>query len=314
MNGFDMGSHVFSLLPIFLAYQTKQMFLLYFIVVTTFISLLYHSDENIISLHIDEFSSSALIIVTMMIYMDEIYKATYLAIALLLAVVIVDYYTHIDIVQFFVGMIAVVSIVVFFYERKTLKVTPQRLKVKNAYFISFLTTQFIAIAFFLWDKDPYAHSLWHLFAFVSLGSAIAHIHESDETMKRQVFYCLGSVPTRIFISIILIHWDTANYPHNMPVALGTLILAVGLIIKPLKDTWNGSISVIKFLHGVSYVLISVFLLLDIRNNVRIAGVWLLVDTILSAFVWYKKNKPLMQAVSNTETPVYKKIQLENLRF
>lgn len=290
------------------------MFLLFFILATTIISLLYHSDENIISLHIDEFSSSALIIVTMMIYMDGIYNATYLAIALLLAVVIVDYYTHIDIVQFFVGMVALVSIFVFFYERRTLKVIPQRLKVKNAYFMSFVTTQIIAIAFFLWDKDPYAHSLWHLFAFVSLGSAIAHIHENDETMKRRVFYCLGSVPTRIFISFILIHWGTADYPHNIPVAIGTLILAVGLIIKPLKDTWNGSKSLIKFLHGVSYVLISVFLLLDIRNNVRNAGVWLFVDTILSAFVWYKKNKPKIQPVSNKETPEYKKIQLENLRF
>lgn len=314
MNGFDMGSHFFSLLPIFMAYKTNQMFLFYFTLVTAIVSLVYHSDENIVSLHVDEFASSALIIVTLMVYMDEIYKATYLSIVLLLAVVLVDYYTQIDIVMFFVGIVAAASTIVFVYERRTLKVKPQRLKVKNAYFISFVTTQAIAIAFFLWDKDPYAHSLWHLFAFVSLGSAIAHIHENDEKMKRQVFYCLGSIPSRVFISVIFIHWDTAVYPHNIPVAIGFIVLALALITKSLKDTWVRYSSLIKLMHGVSYILASVFLLLGTSNNVRIAGVCFLVDTIVSAFAWYNKNKPLLQAVSNKEVPEYKKIQLENLRF
>ena len=290
------------------------MYLLYFTISTSVISLIYHFDENAISLHIDEFASSALIIVTFMVYMDSMYKATYITIALLLVVVLIDYYTQIDIVMFFVGVAVLVSICVFLYERRTLEVTPQRLKVRNTYFVSFVVTQLIAIAFFLWDKDPYAHSLWHLFAFTSLGSAIAHIHENDENMKRQVFYCLGSVPSRIFISFIFIHWDTAEYPDNIPVAVGALFLALILFIKPLKDTWDGSTSLFKFLHGVSYVLISVFLFLETKNNVMIAGVCLLVDTIISAYVWYNKNKPLMQTVSNKETPVYKKIQLENLRF
>ena len=314
MNGFDMGSHFFSLLPIFIAYKTKQMFLLYFTLATTIISLVYHSDENIVSLHIDEFASSALIIVTLMMYMDKVYKATYLAIALLLAVVIVDYYTEANVVPFFVGMVIVVSTMVFLYERRTLKVIPQRLKVKNAYFISFVTTQFTATAFFLWDKDPYAHSLWHLFAFVSLGSAIAHIHENDEIMKRQIFYCLGSIPSRIFISIILIHWDTAVYPHNIPVAIVFIVLALALITKSLKDPWGGFRSLIKLLHSVSYIISSVIILLGTSNNVRIPGVWFLVDTILSAFTWYNNNKPMLKAVSNKETTENKKIQLENLRF
>lgn len=314
MNGFDMGSHVFSLLPIFVAYRTRQMYLLYFTVATAIISLIYHFDENAISLHIDEFASSALIIVTFLAYMDEIYKPTYFAIALLLVVVLIDYYVQTNIVIFFVGMVAVAAILVFFYERKTLKETPRRLRMDNAYFISFVSTQLIAIAFFLWDKDPYAHSLWHMFAFISLGSAIAHVHENDENMKRKAFYCLGSIPSRVFISAILIHWNTAVYPHNLPVAVGALLLALLLFIKPLKDAWDGSTSVLKFLHGVSYVLISVFLFLDTNNNVLFAGVWLLVDTISSAYVWYNKNKPLLQTISNSETPVYKKIQLENLRF
>lgn len=313
MNGFDIGSHIFSLLPIYMSYRTKQLYLLYFTIITTIISLIYHVDENAISLHVDEFASSALIIVTFMVYMDEVYKPTYLAVALLLAVVIIDYYTQWDIVMFFVGLIALISIAVFFYERRTLEETPHRLKMKNAYFASFIITQIIAIAFFLWDKDPYAHSLWHLFAFVSLGSAIAHIHENDENMKRKVFYCLGSIPSRIFISAILIHWDTAVYPDNIPIAVGSFILALALLIKSLKDPWDSK-SLFKVLHGVSYMIISVFLFLNTKNNVMIAGVWLIVDTILSAFVWYEKNKPMWQPISNTETPVYKKIQLENLRF
>ena len=309
MNEFDMASHLFAVLPMYMAYVTKQMYLLYFTIITTIISLAYHSDENSISLHLDEFASCALIIVTFMAYVNDVYKPTYIALTLLLAVVLIDYYADVDIVNFFVGLTVFTAMLIFFYERRTLKETPQRLKIRDAYFISFISTQIIAVAFFLWDKDPYAHSLWHLFAFVSLGSAIAHIHENDEDVKRKVFYVLGSVPSRLFTSAILIHWSTAEHPNNLPVAIGTVALALVLLAKPVRNMRKGDYFLL--LHGLSYVCIAIFLFIRMENNALIAGVWLLVDTIVSGYMWYKRGQVEKPEV---ETPKYKKLQLQNLRF
>lgn len=309
MNGFDMASHLFAALPMYMAYRTQQVYLLYFTVVTTIISLIYHSNENDISLHLDEFASCALIVVTFMTYVNNVYKPTYVALALLLAVVIIDYYSGLDIINFYVGFAAFVALMIFLYERRTVKEMPQRLKVKDAYFISFVVTQFMAVAFFLWDKDPYAHSLWHLFAFVSLGSAIAHIHENDEDVKRKVFYILGSIPSRLFISAILIHWSTAQDPDNLPVALGTVALALVMLAKPVRDMWKGERSYFLLLHGLSYIVIAVFLFIHMDNNAMIAGIWLIVDTILSGYMWYNRKEEV-----KVTPPRFKKIQLQNLRF
>lgn len=307
MNGFDMASHLFAILPAYMAYRTQQMYLLYFTIVTTIISLIYHSNENNISLHLDEFASCALIVVTFMTYVNDVYKPTYVAIALLLAVVIVDYYSGLDIINFYVGFAVFAALVIFLYERRTVKEMPQRLKVKDAYFISFIVTQFMAVAFFLWDKDPYAHSLWHLFAFVSLASAIAHIHENDEDVKRKVFYTLGSIPSRLFISAILIHWSTAEHPSNIPVALGTLALALILLAKPVRDMWKGERG--NLLHGLSYVVIAIFLFMHMDNNAMIAGIWLIVDTFISFYMWYNRKNEV-----KVTPPRFKKLQLQNLRF
>jgi hypothetical protein len=307
MNGFDIASHLFAALPMYMAYVTKQTYLLYFTLITTIISLAYHSDENNFSLHLDEFASCALIVVTFMTYVNDVYRPTYVALGFLFVVVLIDYYSDMDIINFYVGLTVFVAMVIFFYERRTLKETPQRLKVRDAYFISFITTQLIAVAFFLWDKDPYAHSLWHLFAFVSLGSAIAHIHENDEDVKRKAFYVLGSIPSRLFTSAILIHWSTAENPDNIPVAVGTLLLAMVLLIKPVRDMRN---NYFLLLHGISYIAIAVFMFVNMKNNALIAGVWLIVDTIISGYMWYIRGR----VVKTTTPPTYKKLQLQNLRF
>lgn len=310
MNGFDLASHLFSALPLYMAYTTRQTYLLYFTIITTLISLVYHTDENNISLHLDEFASCALIVVTFMTYVNDVYRPTYVALGLLLVVVIVDYYAKLDIINFYVGLVAFIALLIFFYERRTVKEMPQRLKVKDAYFISFVVTQCMAVAFFLWDKDPYAHSLWHLFAFVSLGSAIAHIHENDEDIKRKAFYVLGSIPSRLFISAILIHWSTAENPDNLPVAVGTLFLAAVLLIKPVRDMWKGDRSYFLLLHGISYIAIAVFMFTNMKNNAMVAGVWLILDTIISGYMWYNRGR----VVKTIITPEYKKLQLQNLRF
>ena len=316
MNGFDLASHVFALLPLYMAYITKQTHLLYFTLLTTVISIAYHANENNFTLHIDEFASCALIIITFMAYLNEVYKPMYIAIALLLVVVVIDYYVDMDLVTLFLGATVFVAVVIFLWERQTLEETPQRLKVKDVYFASFISTQLIAVAFFLWDKDPYAHSLWHLFAFVSLGSAIAHIHEKDENLKRIVFYCLGSIPSRLFVAAILIHWRSAEIPHNIPLAVGTFVLALVLLAKPVRDMWRGR----SYLHGLSYVGIAVVAFTR-GENMFIMGIWLAVDTVLSAYVWYKKNKLKFNDILNNPQapkepvqPKFKKLQLHNLRF
>ena len=307
MNGFDLASHLFAALPLYMAYTTKQMYLLYFTLVTTVISIVYHSNENNLSLHLDEFASCALIVVTFMTYVNDVYRPTYVALGFLFVVVLIDFYSDMNLINFYVGFTVFVAMVIFFYERQTLQETPQRLKVRDAYFVSFVATQIMAVAFFLWDKDPYAHSLWHLFAFVSLGSAIAHIHENDDDVKRKVFYVLGSIPSRLFISAILIDWSTADQPYNIPVAIGTLLLALILLVKPVRRMFKGDYFLL--LHGISYIIIALFLFLHMENNARIAGVWLIVDTIISGYMWYRK-KPVIKTVETT----YKKLQLQHLRF
>lgn len=303
MNGFDLASHGFAALPIYMAYVTKQYYLLAFTTVAAIISFIYHLNETKLSLVFDEFASCALIVVTFMVYMNHVYKPTYVALAVLLIVVIIDYNVEADLVDYFVGVVVLIAVLVFLYERKTLTERPQRLKVKDAYFASFLCTQIIAVAFFIWDKDPYAHSLWHLFAFVSLGSAIAHIHENDVDSKRVIFYCLGSIPSRLFLSAIFIHWRTASYPDNLPVAIGTILLGIPMIARS-----KGASALA--LHGLSYIVIGGIIFLT-KDNMLIAGIWLLGDTLVSGYVWYGKNK--VHHIPKPQ-PKYNKIQLENLRF
>lgn len=320
MNGFDLASHFFAILPMYIAYITKQHKLLVFTAIATIVSFIYHLNETKISLLFDEFASCALIIITFMVYMNQVYKPTYVAIGLLLVVVVVEYYVNLDLIDFFVGITVFVAVMIFFYERKTLKETPHRLKMKDTYFISFISTQIIAVAFFIWDKDPYAHSLWHLFAFVSLGSAIAHIHESDEDLKRVLFYCLGSIPSRLFIAAIFIHWRSSTYPDNVPIAVGSIVLGLPMVARPIMWFLRGDSSTTALvLHGFSYIGIGVMAFLT-GENMLFVGVWLILDTIASAAVWYRKNKGMVTLIQTT-TPnenmsesKYKKIQLENLRF
>ena len=321
MNGFDLVSHMFAILPMYMAYVTKQTYLLVFTAIATIISFIYHLNETKLSLVFDEFASCALIVVTFMVYMNNVYKPTYIALAVLLIVVIIDYYVEADLVDFFVGLVVLVAVLVFLYERNTLTERPQRLKVKDAYFASFLSTQIIAVAFFIWDKDPYAHSLWHLFAFVSLGSAIAHIHENDEELKRIVFYCLGSIPSRLFIAAIFIHWNSATYPNNIPIAIGCIVLGLPMLAKQSMTYFKGNfVNTGIMVQGVLYIGIGLMALLKGENMLSV-GIGLATSTVISAYTWYRKNKDKFDDTSinpwasNPEpVPKYKKLQLENLRF
>jgi hypothetical protein len=61
---------------------------------------------------------------------------------------------------------------------------------------------------------------------------------------------------------------------------------------------------------LSYVAIAVFLFVRMDNNAMIAGVWLLLDTVVSGYMWYRRDKPR----ETVQTPKYKTLQLQNLRF
>lgn len=319
MNWFDLVSHFFAALPLYMAYKTNQTELLVFTAITAIISIIYHLHETNLSLLFDEFASCALIVVTFMVYLNQVYKPTYIAIALLVILVLIEYIYNISIINFFVGISVLTAMFIFLYERRTTKDTPQRLKINDAYFISFIITQTIAVAFFVWDQDPYAHSFWHLFAFVSLGSAIAHIHENDADLKRVVFYCLGSIPTRLFLSAVFIHWRTASYPNNLPVAIGAILLGIPMVARPVMQLVRGDTFAKKLaLRGLSYIGIGGIIFLK-KDNMLIAGIWLIIDTLISGYVWYGMNKDMVKYFNGkgykpVVEPKYKKIQLENLRF
>lgn len=294
MNAFDIVSHIFAVLPIFVALKARLYHLFAFTLLAVFVSVWYHVDEsNDIMRHADEFFSSALIIVTFMLYMDQVYRPTYVAVSFLFVVVIVDYAMHVSIVQFYVGVTILAAMTIFIYEKYTYSVLPRRLQADDPYFVSFIVCQIIAVAFFLWDKEPYAHSLWHLFAFTSLASVIAHIHEENEDDKRKQFYLLGSIPSRLFIAAIFVHWRDIVYPDNMPLALGAALLGVSIAMKSKR--------------GLSYIILSTILLVQIERNGIIAGVWLSADTLVSLWMWSQKKEETRQVQ-------FQKVQLKNLRF
>ena len=109
----------------------------------------------------------------------------------------------------FLALIIVVSIYLF-YREKQKNTNERRFNMKDPFFFSFFLTQLLAVLFFLWD-EPYMHSLWHLFAFVSLGSVIVHSGntETDEREKL-IFYCLSSLPSRFFIAWIFMDWESGD--------------------------------------------------------------------------------------------------------
>ena len=64
------------------------------------------------------------------------------------------------------------------------------------------------------------------------------------------------------------------------------------------------------LHGLSYVGIAIFLFIHMDNNAMIAGIWPIVDTTISGYMWYKRQVTQPEV----KPPKFKKLQLQNLRF
>lgn len=310
MNGFDMLTHLFSILPISISYYYGETLICIFIIIAALISLIYHSDEtNKEFHHLDHFFSSSLIILTFILYLEHAYKLTVVSLVLLAAFVIIEYVNDINIIEWFVGVVIVASIAVFFYE-KYRDNPSRRFDYKNFYFLGFFFTQLLAVGFFVWDQEPYAHSFWHLFAFTSLGAVLAHTcsltNESPKTPEdmefdRTVFYWLGSVPSRLYISYVLLDWASTSNTKAFPVAITFLLLAVSMVVQRKSFHARTKATSYSIIAGVMFF----------GDHIDLAGGILVADTILSAAGWFTRKEEKKE--THTYTKV-KKIELAELVF
>ena len=308
-----MVTHFFALLPISISYYYGETLICIFIVISTLVSLVYHSDESNRELHYsDHFFSNALIILTFILYLDHAYKLATVLMALLAVFVIVEYNNDVNIIPFFVGFVCACAVVMFFYEKVVVKNSSSRFNYRNAYFLSFFVTQIIAVGFFVWDEDPYAHSFWHLFAFTSLASVLAHVCsldcESEKTTEnrhidRILFYWLGSLPSRFYISAVLLHWGSTTNMKALPLAITFLFLASSMVVQRKSPHAK--------MKATSYSIIAGVLFFG--DQISLAGGILLADTILSAAGWFARKKTV-EKIKYEPVKKVEQMELKNLVF
>ena len=286
MNVFDLVSHFFALLPIYLAYAYKLSYLFVLSVFTVFVSLLHHwYPENVLFTHIDEFFASSLIFISFLVYIEDAYIFASASVFLLLFVVYFDVFVDIDLVTIFVGLVVFCTFFMFAYEREIQHSKKKVYNIWNPYFLSFLSTQFLAIGFYLWgayDSDePYAHAFWHVFAFVSFASLIVHVSKNpNETINRVSFYWLGSIPCRLFITWVFIDWGKASWESRTPVIVVFFLLSLPVVLrrKPLASLEN--------MVGVLYIIVTAFI---VSGSMSAAGWILLASTCVSSAAWFMRN-------------------------
>lgn len=293
MNNFDVVSHFFAVLPIFLTFMYDLTYLGIFSTITVIMSLVHHwYPENDYLTHVDEFFASALIFVAFLVYVENTYVYAGSSVVLLFFVVYFDIFVDVDLVTIFVGIIVFATVSMFLYDKEIRKVKRSVYDVWNPYFISFITTQLMAIVFYLWGAyepdQPYAHSFWHVFAFVSFGSLVVHISPNkNDILNRVSFYWLGSVPCRLFIAWVLIDWETASWESRLPVFFVFSILVVPILLKIPRMS-------LRFVISLLYVALVVLILL---GDMYSAG-WVLVSsTIVSMGDWFVKNNLAMEALA-----------------
>lgn len=287
MNAFDLVSHFFALLPIYLTYAYRLPYLLVLSVFTVLVSLLHHwYPENNLFTHIDEFFASSLIFITFLVYIENAYVFASASVFLLLFVVYFDVFVDIDLVTIFVGLVVFCSFFMFAYDREIRHAKNKVYDIWNAYFISFLSTQALAIGFYLWGAydvdEPYAHAFWHVFAFVSFASLVVHISENpNETLNRVLFYWLGSIPSRLFISWVFIDWGKASWDSRAPVVVIFLLLAVPIVLRRSPELFSLETAV-----GVLYVIVNALIIAGLMSA---AGWVLLSSTCVSSAAWFMRN-------------------------
>jgi len=302
-NWFDVVSHIFAALPISLSVYYSQYFILVFMILATAVSLIYHYDESIEEMHyLDHFFSSGLISITFLFYLEHRYKLTAAVMACLAGFAVVEYVNDINIIIWFVGVVALGSIGLFIYEKFYKKNKSRRFNYMEIYFIAFFFTQIIAIFFFLWDKDPYSHSFWHLFAYTSLGSVISHCGSpkdvpktiDDKKIERILFYWLASLPSRVYIAYVLMDWGSTTDENSLPIGITFLLLAGSMVANRKSEHARNKALAYSVIAGVLFF----------GDKLELAGGILLADTCLSAVSWLRDN------YWNTPAKVEKKIEPE----
>ena len=340
---FDLVSHFFALLPLAVlgSYLQKDMgkkkpslILFIFLVFAVTFSIVYHAiDKTSESFHtwqtIDRFTSSAIVILTFWLYIDRInYWVTTAILGIILVSVLLEANSVFGsdwIVDGILLLFILVAIIIFFC-RKCQGAEERIYKLEDPFLGSFFLTQILAVAFFLFDTDPYFHSLWHMFAFISLGSVIIHslpgeknkYGEFDREFYVGMLYWLGSLPSRLFISWIFIDMgEGEGWPLGIVFAVLWLPMMYGL-----KKLWDNEMmserrkkTIIK--GAVTYLCMFSFLF---AQMIGVAGWILFFDTIVSGFIWvyYEKNKfPKILSTALEEDPDSKfrpTLKLHNMVF
>ena len=278
--------------------------ILVFMLLATTVSIIYHFDETIEEMHyLDHFFSSGLISLTFLLYLEHAYKLTAVVLVCLAGFALIEYINDVNIITWFVGVVALASIGMFIYEKNFKKNKSPRFNYKEVYFLAFFFTQLIAIFFFLWDKEPYSHSFWHLWAYVSLGSVIAHCgslkSETPKTaenkkVERILFYWLASIPSRVYISVVLMDWGSTTDENSLPIGITFLLLAGSMVANRKSQHARNKALAYSIIAGVLFF----------GDKLELAGGILLADTCLSAVSWLRDN------YWNTPAKVEKKIEPE----
>jgi hypothetical protein len=253
----------------------------------TIVSIVYHYDESNDELHyLDHFFSSGLISVTFLLYLEHAYKLTAVVLVCLAGFAVVEYINDLNIITWFVGVVALGSVALFVYEKFFKQNKSSRFNYREIYFISFFFTQLIAIFFFLWDKDPYSHSFWHLFAYTSLGSVVAHCGSlktpkttEDKTFERILFYWLASIPSRVYIAIVLMDWGSTTDENALPIGITFLLLAGSMVANRKSEHARNKALAYSIIAGVLFF----------GDKLELAGGILLADTSMSSINWLRVN-------------------------
>lgn len=300
MHEFDIVSHYAAILPIALAYYYDLNFLAAFTSFAVFVSLVHHADpDNDIWMCVDIFFSSSLIIIGYFVYIVNM-RIAFLApiFSLLFFFTFISVFVRVDVVTYFMAFLILCAAGSFTYDRQVKKMTSEIYDVSHAYFISFVVTQLLAVYFYLKagydDNDKYSHSFWHVFAFTSLASLIVHISpKRNKELDKILFYWLGSVPCRLFISWVFIDWDQAEKAQSSPI-LGIFIIITIIVLGGIR------FSALRIINDLLYVAVCVYIGMGDMMN---AGVLLLCSTFVSVadkIVLYNSVRDEKEVVSSEQ--------------
>jgi hypothetical protein len=285
MYDFNLVSHYAAVLPIALAFIYEFNFLSLITTVTVLISLIHHvAPENNIWACVDIFFSSSLVIIvyyTYIIGMRNVFVAPVLTFLLFMSLISV--FASTDIVTYFMAFLILCAATSFTYERQVKKNKSDVYNVTEPYFVSFVVNQLLAVYFYLKagydDNDKYSHSFWHIFAFTALASLIVHISPiKREELDKTLFYWLGSVPCRLFISWVFLDWEKTESIYSAPILCIFILITMVIAASAIRMVSDKAFLPFRVLNTLLYVTICYFIG---YGDMRWAGYFLLCTLVVS---------------------------------